>query len=58
MRICPGGGTVAGKKSFDELPQEAQNYLRRISEISGAPLAIISVGSHRDETIVLKDVWK
>lgn len=55
----PGwGGTVAGKKSFDELPQEAQNYLRRISEISGAPLAIISVGSHRDETIVLKDVWK
>jgi len=49
--------TVEGKKSFDELPKEAQNYLERISEITGAQLAIISVGSHRDETIVLEDVW-
>jgi adenylosuccinate synthase len=49
---------VAGKRSFDELPKEAQDYLKRISEVSGAPLAIISTGSHRDETIILEDVWK
>jgi adenylosuccinate synthase len=41
-------------KSFDELPKNAQSYLRRLEVLVGAPIAIISTGPDRLETIVLK----
>jgi adenylosuccinate synthase len=43
-----------GIKSFDELPKNAQVYLRRLEGLVGAPIAIISTGPDRVETIVLK----
>jgi len=43
-----------GVKNFDELPVNAQNYLKRIAEICEAPIAIVSTGPDRDETIVLQ----
>ena len=43
--------------SFEELPQAAQNYLRRIEELVGAPIAIFSVGPDRDQTILMKDLF-
>jgi adenylosuccinate synthase len=43
-----------GIKSFDELPKNAQLYLRRLEVLVGAPIAIISTGPDRIETIVLK----
>lgn len=42
-----------GVKSYDALPENARNYLKRIEEICGAPVAIISTGPDRDETILL-----
>ena len=44
-----------GARDFDELPAEAQNYIRRLEEASGVPCAIVSTGSDRDETIVRRD---
>jgi adenylosuccinate synthase len=44
-----------GVTSFDRLPQEAQRYIRRLEEASGAACAIISTGSDRSETIVRRD---
>ncbi len=41
-----------GARSYDELPREAQAYVRRLEEVTGVPAAIISTGSDRDETIV------
>jgi len=38
--------------SFDELPAQAQAYIRRIEEITGVPVAILSVGPKRSSTIV------
>jgi adenylosuccinate synthase len=50
-----------GARSLDELPGEAQSYIRRLEEVSGVPCAIVSTGSDREETIVRKDsvaaVW-
>ena len=37
-------------RSFNELPEKAQNYLNRISELVNADLGIISVGPNRDQT--------
>jgi adenylosuccinate synthase len=41
-----------GARDFDELPQEARQYVQRLEEVSGVPAAIVSTGSDRDETIV------
>jgi len=41
-------------KSFEELPQNAQNYLKKIEEICGVPIDIISTGPDRDETMILR----
>lgn len=40
-------------KTYDELPENAKRYLNRIEELTGVPVAIISVGPGREETIVL-----
>ena len=47
--------STVGVKSFDKLPLAAQKYLRRLEELVGAPMAIISTGPDRVETIVLKN---
>ena len=46
--------STAGVKSFDDLPRNAQSYLRRLEVLVGAPISIISTGPDRTETIVLK----
>jgi len=46
--------STLGVKSFDALPHTAQAYLRRLEVLVGAPIAIISTGADRLETIVLQ----
>ncbi|MDU1347628.1 MAG: adenylosuccinate synthetase, partial [Eikenella corrodens] len=43
-----------GVQSFDQLPENAKGYLKRIEEVCGAPIAIVSTGPDRVETIVLQ----
>jgi len=42
-----------GVKSFDALPLSAREYLRRIETLSGVPIAMVSTGPDRDETILV-----
>jgi adenylosuccinate synthase len=44
---------ISGCRSFDELPKNAQVYVRALEEMSGAPFWGIGVGPGREETIVL-----
>lgn len=46
---------IQGAKTFDDLPYNAQKYIRRIEELIGIKAAIISVGPERNQTIVLRD---
>lgn len=48
---------ISGVRSFEELPQNAKAYLRKISELTDRPIAIFSVGPDRSQTIVLKDLF-
>ena len=50
--------STVGVTQFDKLPAAAQKYLRRLEEASGAPIALISTGPERDETIVLAHPFK
>jgi len=42
-------------RKFEDLPQNAKNYLARIEELTETPINIVSVGPGREETIVLKN---
>ncbi|MFJ5333190.1 adenylosuccinate synthase [Pectobacterium versatile] len=44
-----------GVKDHSKLPQAALNYIKRIEEITGVPIDIISTGPERSETMVLRD---
>lgn len=41
-------------RKYEELPEGAQKYLQRLSEVAGVELGIVSVGPNREQTIVLK----
>ena len=51
-------GTTVGIKRYEDLPENAKRYLKRIEEVCGAPVDIISTGPDRDETIVLRHPYK
>ena len=42
-----------GVGSFDRLAAQALAYLRRIEQLPGVPIAMVSTGAERDETILL-----
>ena len=59
----PGWSTpTAGVRRFEDLPREAKTYLDRLVEVTGVPVALVSTGSDRDDTIVvdggLIDQWR
>ena len=47
-----------GARDFNDLPDNAQAYVRRIEETVEAPIAMISTGPDRHDTIVLTDILK
>ena len=52
----PGwNSSTIGTHSFGELPIEAQNYIRKIEELSQLPVDILSTGPDRDETLILQN---
>jgi len=47
---------ISGCRSFEELPGTARDYVRRLEELSGAPVSAVGVGARRDQTVVLRDL--
>lgn len=45
-------GSIRGITSFDKLPPEAKAYLKRIEEVVGIPILMVSTGPDREETIM------
>lgn len=44
--------STVGIRKEEDLPQNARNYLKRLEDLVGVPIAIISTGPDREETIV------
>lgn len=49
------GGDISGCRSFDELPKNAQVYVKALEEISGAKFWGVGVGPGREETLVVHE---
>jgi adenylosuccinate synthase len=47
---------ISHARSFEELPKNAQAYVRRIEELSGAPVSVIGVGPGREENVAVRDL--
>ncbi len=45
-------------RDFDELPQNAKDYVKRIEDISGIAPVIVSVGPDRKETLLLRNPFE
>ncbi|WP_017725824.1 adenylosuccinate synthase [Halalkalibacterium ligniniphilum] len=48
---------ITGVKSLDELPVNARHYIERISQLTGIPLTIFSVGPDRNQTNLVRGVF-
>jgi adenylosuccinate synthase len=46
--------SLGAARAFGDLPANARRYLERLATLVGAPLAIVSVGAQRDQTIRLE----
>jgi len=44
---------IDGVRTYDDLPSQAKDYIKRVEEVAGAPANIISVGPDRAETLLL-----
>lgn len=48
---------ITGVKSLSELPINARHYIERVSQLSGIPLTIFSVGPDRNQTNLVRGVF-
>lgn len=48
-----GWKSVAGVRKYDDLEQNAKNYIKRIEELCGVKIGIISTSPDRNDTIIL-----
>lgn len=47
--------TTVGARSWAELPAEAVKYVKRIEELIGAPVTLLSTSPEREDTILMQD---
>lgn len=51
-------GSTAKARSWADLPAQAIKYVRRIEELIGAPVAMLSTSPERDDTILMQDPFE
>ena len=47
---------ITGVRKFEELPKNAQTYVRTLEEMAGAPISAIGVGPGREQTLQLRSL--
>jgi adenylosuccinate synthase len=47
--------STADCRSLDDLPKQALDYLKFLAELMEVPIAIVSLGAKRDQTIIVED---
>jgi adenylosuccinate synthase len=50
--------STAGARSWKDLPDRAVKYVRRIEELIGAPVAMLSTSPERDDVILVRDPYQ
>jgi adenylosuccinate synthase len=50
--------STVGAEKYEDLPQAARDYLKKVEELVGTPIDIISTGPDRAETMVLRNPYE
>jgi len=45
-------GSLSNARRFEELPKEAQQYVKRLEQLAGAPIKLVSIGPDRAATLI------
>lgn len=48
---------ITGAKTLDDLPENTRRYVQRVSELTGIPIAIFSVGRNREQTNQVTEIY-
>jgi adenylosuccinate synthase len=48
--------SIENARSYDDLPENAKTYLKKIEDFTGTKVSIVSVGPRRDQTIEVSDI--
>lgn len=48
---------ISDVRKFKDLPKNAQKYIKRLEELTGCPVSLISVGKHREQTIIRQSIF-
>ncbi len=46
--------STVGTRSYADLPENARDYIKKVEELTGRPIDIVSTGPDRSETVVLR----
>lgn len=47
---------ISNMKTYEELPENCKNYIKRMEEFLGCPITVVSVGPDRTQNIFLRDI--
>ena len=42
-------------RTWEDLPAKAQAFVKRLEELTGAPISFVSVGPEREQIIILEE---
>ncbi len=48
---------TSGVKHFDDFPEKTRQYLKRIEDLSGVKIKIVSVGPQREATVIKENIF-
>ncbi|MCS7463088.1 adenylosuccinate synthase [Paenibacillus doosanensis] len=48
---------ITGVRKLEDLPANARRYVERVSELTGIPIAIFSVGRNREQTNLVRPIY-
>lgn len=48
---------ISGARTLSDLPDNARRYLERVSQLTGIPIAIFSVGRNREQTNLVRPIY-
>jgi adenylosuccinate synthase len=49
---------ITGAQTYDDLPRQARDYVKRLEELAGCQIVLVSVGPRRDQTITLRNPFE
>src|SRR5262249_3875068 len=50
-------GATSEVRNFDDLPQQAQAFVRRVEQLIGCPVDLISVGPSREQAVIVNPIF-